>query len=60
MPSQKDSCDAFLLSVPFFFLPGIMTFQGALEVPLASVFDLNASCLLTLLKESRLKCDSLN
>lgn len=42
------------------FLPGIMTFQGALEVPLASAFDLNASCLLTLLKGSRLKCGSPN
>lgn len=41
-------------------LTGIMTFQGALEVSLASAFDLNASFLLTLLKESRLKCVSPN
>lgn len=42
------------------FLTGIMIFQGALEVPLASAFDLNASCLLTLLKGSQLKCGSPN
>lgn len=42
------------------FLTGIMTFQGALEVPLASAFDLNASRLLTLLRGSWLKCGSPN
>lgn len=57
MPSQKGSCDAALLSVPFLF-DRDDDFSGSHGS--ASDFDLNASCLLTLLRGSQLKCSPLN